>query len=146
MPKLVNNSRLVSPRARFYLVIGTTALALLVLVYAVVFERDSATPFLQSHALPILVLATLTAILTGWLQARDPRMRAGLFFKSLGKGLMLFAAGAVLLFHPSVVFVLVFLLGYISSFIGSMQSRAARRLKMETQPPNEKPGRAPLMP
>jgi hypothetical protein len=45
----VNNKRLSSPRARFYLVIGTTALALLVLVYAVVFEHGSGIAFLESY-------------------------------------------------------------------------------------------------
>jgi len=73
MPKLANNNRLISPGARFYLVIGTTALALLVLVYGVVFEHGSAITFLESYPGLMLVLAALVVIFSGWRQAKDPR-------------------------------------------------------------------------
>jgi hypothetical protein len=133
MPKLTDNSYPPSPRARMYLVIGMTVLASIMVLYIVLSGPNSAMSFLKSHPLPLLLLATLFAVLSGWLQARDPRLRPGLFFKSLGKSLMIFAASAVLLFRPSIVFVLAFLLGYISSVIGSMQFRAARRSETNTQ-------------
>jgi hypothetical protein len=146
MPKLVNNNRLVSPRARFYLVIGTTALALLVLVYAVVFEHGSAKTFLESiPAWLVLVLATLAVIFSGWRQAKDPLFKAGLLAKSIGKGLLLAGAVSLLTKLPSPFVWSCFVLGIVSSAVGTAQFLSARR-KAATQPPNEKEGGAPLKP
>jgi cytochrome c biogenesis protein CcdA len=134
MPKLVNNNRLVSPRARFYLVIGTTALALLLLVYAVVFEHSSAITFLESNPGLMLVLATLVVILSGWRQAKDPRFRAGLLAKSVGKGLLLAGAVALLTKLPSPFVWSCFVIGIVSSAVGTAQFFSRR--KAVTQPPN----------
>jgi hypothetical protein len=141
MPKLVNNSRLVSARARFYLVIGSTALALLVLVYAVVFEHGSAKIFLESiPAWLVLLFATLVSIFSGWRQAKDPIFKAGLLAKSIGKGLILAGAAVALLTNLSSANVwFCFLFGIVSHAIGSAQFFSARR-KAPTQPPNEKEG------
>jgi hypothetical protein len=146
MPKLANNNRLISPRARFYLVIGTTALALLVLVYAVVFEHGSAKTFLESiPAGLVLVLATLAVIFSGWRQAKDPLFKAGLLAKSIGKGLILAGAVALLANLSSALVWSCFLVGIVSSAIGTAQFFSASR-KARTQPPNEKDGEAPLKP
>jgi sulfite exporter TauE/SafE len=145
MPKLVNNGRLVSPRARFYLVIGTTALALLVLVWAVVFERGSAITFLESYPRLMLVLATLVVIFSGLAQAKDQRSSAGLLAKFIGKGLLLAGAVALLTKLPSSFVWSCFVLGIVSSAVGTAQFFSARR-KAATQPPNEKEGGAPLEP
>ena len=141
MPKPINNNRLVSPRARFYLVIGTTALALLVLVYAVVFEHGSAKTFLESSPWLMLVLATLVVIFSGWRQAKDQRFRAGLLAKSIGKGLLLAGAVALLTKLPSPFVWSCFVLGIVSSAVGTAQFFSARR-KAATTPPNEKEGGA----
>ena len=143
MPKLVHNSRLVSPRARFYLVIGTATLALLILVYAVVFEHGSTITFLESYPRLALVLAILVVIFSGWRQARDLIFKAGLLAKSIGKGLILAGAVALLTNLSTALVWFCFLLGIISSAIGSVQFFSARR-KEATQAPNEKPGGAPL--
>ena len=67
-------------------VIGTTALALLVLVHAVVFEHGSDIAFLESYpAWLIRALAALVAIFSGWRRAKDPIFKAGLLAKSIGK-------------------------------------------------------------
>jgi hypothetical protein len=146
MPKLINNSCVVSPRARFYLVIGTTALALLVLVYAVVFEHGSAKTFLESiPAWLVLLLAALVAIFSGWRQAKDPLFKAGLWAKSIGKGLILAGAIALLTNLSSALVWSCFGLGIVSSAVGTAQFFSARR-KAATQPPNEKEGGAPLEP
>jgi hypothetical protein len=135
MPKLVNNSRLVSPRARFYLVIGTTALALLVFVYAVVFEHGSAKTFLESiPAWPVLLLAALVAIVSGWRRTKDPIFKAGLLAKSIGKGLLLAGAVALLTNLSSALVWLCFLLGFVSYTVGIAQFFSYRR-KAPTQPP-----------
>jgi cytochrome c biogenesis protein CcdA len=145
MPKLANNSRLVSPRARFYLVIGAMALALFVLVYAVVFEHGSAKTFLESYPRLMLVLATLVVIFSGWAQAKDQRFRAGLLAKSIGKGLLLAGAVALLTKLPSPFVWSCFVLGLVSSAVGTAQFFSAHR-KAATQPPNEKEGGAPVEP
>jgi len=140
MPKPINNNRLVSPRARFYLVIGTTALALLVLVYAAVFEHGSARTFLESiPAWLVLVLATLVVIFSGWRQAKDQRFRAGLLAKSIGRGLLLAGAVALLTKLSSLFVWSCFVLGIVSSAVGTAQFFSARR-KAATTPPNEKEG------
>jgi hypothetical protein len=133
MPKLVNNSRLVSPRARMYLVIGLTALALLVLVYAVVFEHGSAIAFLESYpAWLMLVLATLVAIFSGWRRAKDPIFKAGLLAKSVGQGLILAGAVALLTNLSSALVWFCFLLGIVSYAIGIAQFFSARhKLQMK---------------
>src|SRR5262245_24397701 len=110
MPILSSN-RYLSPRVRMYLVIGVTLASVFVL-YSVLSGNSSAGAFLKSHPLPFLVLWIFTAMLAGWLRARDPRLRAGLFFKSFGTGLMIFAASAIVLFDlPSSVSLSAFLLG-----------------------------------
>ena len=58
-----NNSHLISPHTRMYLTIGITMLASLVLFCVVIFRRDSAVNFIESHPLPILVLVSLASIL-----------------------------------------------------------------------------------
>jgi len=128
MPKLVNNGRLVLPRARFYLVIGTTAFALLVLVWAVVFERGSAITFLESYLRLMLVLATLVVIFSGLAQAKDQRSSAGLLAKFIGKGLLLAGAVALLTKLPSSFVWSCFVLGIVSSAVGTAQqySQAGR--------------------
>jgi hypothetical protein len=130
-----SNKRLVSPRARFYLVIGMTALALLALVYAVVFERGSAITFLESYPWLILVFATLVTIFSGWrlAKAKDPIFKAGLLAKFIGKGLILAGAIALLTNLSSVLVWFCFLLGIASSTIGTAQFFSARR--KATQPP-----------
>jgi O-antigen/teichoic acid export membrane protein len=146
MPKLADNSRLVSPRARFYLVIGTTALALLVLVYAVVFEHGSAKTFIESiPAWLVLLLAALVATFSGWRQAKDQRLGAGLLAKSIGKGLFLAGAVALLTKLPSPLVWSCFVLGIVSSAVGTAQFFSSRR-KAATQPPKEKEGGVPLKP
>ncbi len=128
MPKLVNNSHFVSPRARFYLVIGTTALVLLALVYAVVFEHGSAMTFLESYpAWLILVFATLVTIFSGWRRAKDPIFKAGLLAKSIGQGLILVGAVALLTNLSSALVWFCFLLGVVSYAIGIAQFFSARR-------------------
>jgi O-antigen/teichoic acid export membrane protein len=144
MPKLVNNSRLVSPRARFYLVIGTTALALVIVVYTVLYNHSSSS-LLESNPWLMLVLATLVVIFSGWRQAKDQRFRAGLLAKSIGKGLLLAGAVALLTKLPSPFVWSCFVLGIVSSAVGTAQFFSARR-KAATQPPNEKEGGAPLEP
>ena len=133
---------LVSPRARFYLVIGTTALALLALVWAVLFERGSAITFLESYPRLMLVLATLVVIFSGLAQAKDQRSSAGLLAKFIGKGLLLAGAVALLTKLPSSFVWSCFVLGIVSSAVGTAQFFSARR-KAPTQPPNEKEGGAP---
>jgi hypothetical protein len=60
-------------------------------------------------------------------------LRAGLFFKSFGTGLIIFAVSAVLLFDdPRGVALPAFLLGAIS-VIGSIQFREARRREKKGQ-------------
>jgi hypothetical protein len=123
-----NNKRLVSPRARFYLVIGMTALALLALVYAVVFEHGSAITFLESYpAWLILVFATLVTIFSGWVRARDPIFKAGLLAKFIGQGLILAGAVALLTNLSSALVWFCFLLGIVSHAIGTAQFLSARR-------------------
>ena len=133
MPKRAKNSYLSSPLARMYLVVGTAMLVSIVLLYLALSGPNSALTFLKSRPMPILVLWTLTAILIAWLRARDPRLRAGLF-KSFGTGLIIFAVSAVLLFDdPRGVALPAFLLGAISSVIGSIQFREARRREKKGQ-------------
>src|ERR1700751_4214063 len=133
MPKRAKNSYLSSPLARMYLVVGTAMLVSIVLLYLALSGPNSALTFLKSRPMPILVLWTLTAILIAWLRARDPRLRAGLF-KSFGTGLIIFAVSAVLLFDDSRAVALpAFLLGAISSVIGSIQFREARRREKKGQ-------------
>jgi FtsH-binding integral membrane protein len=116
MPKRAKNGYLSSPLARMYLVVGIAMLVSIVLLYLALSGPNSALTFLKSRPMPILVLWTPTAILVAWLRARDPRLRAGLFFKSFGTGLIIFAVSAVLLFDdPRGVALPAFLLGAISS-------------------------------
>ena len=134
MPKRAKNSYLSSPLARMHLVIGIAMLVSIVLLYLALSGPNSALTSLKSRPMPILVLWTLTAILVAWLRARDPRLRAGLFFKSFGTGLIIFAVSAVLLFDdPRGVALPAFLLGAISSVIGSIQFREARRREKKGQ-------------
>ena len=133
MPKLANNSYLPSPRVRMFLVVGLAILASTAMVYIFLARPGSTLDFLNSHALPILVLASITGILSGWLQARDPRFRSGLFLRSAGKGLILFGAGAAFFQLPSAVTLSCLVLGFVSSLVGGMQARAARRRDMESQ-------------
>jgi hypothetical protein len=126
-----------------YLVVGAAMLAGIVVLYLVPSGPNPAMIFLKSRPLPLVVLLALTAIFTGWLRARDPKLRAGLFFKSFGNGLIVLAVSSVLLFDlPSAVSVSAFFLGFSPSVIGTMQFRAARRLKTD-QVPNQK--RPPLI-
>jgi len=68
-------------------------------------------------------------------RARNLKLRAGLFFKSFGNGLIVLGVSSVLLFDlPPVVSVSAFFLGLISSFIGTIEFRAARRLKTDQVP------------
>jgi hypothetical protein len=123
-----NNKRLVSPRARFYLVIGMTALALLVLVYAVVFEHGSAKTVLESiPAWLVLSLASLVAIFSAWRRAKDPIFKAGLLAKAIGRGLILAGAVALLTNLSSALVWFCFLLGIVSYAIGIAQFLSARR-------------------
>jgi len=64
------------------------------MLYILLFERNSTIAFLEAHLLPILVVATLPAILSGWAQARAKLPKAGIFLKSVGRGLIIFVAGA----------------------------------------------------
>ena len=116
-----------------FLVVGMAILASTAMVYIVLSRPGSTLDFLKSHSLPVLVLASLTAILSGWLQARDPRFRSGLFLRSAGKGFILFGAGAAIFLNlPSAVPVSCFVLGFFMSIVGGMQFRAARRRDMES--------------
>src|SRR2546429_1455606 len=130
MSKPADDTHVDSPRARFYFVIGMAMLTVLAISYVLLFRPNSAVAFLQSHVLPILALATLGAILSGWVQARDQRFRAGLFARSLGRGLIILGAGAAFLpSRPPVLVLSFFVVGFISSVTGAMQLRTARRLK-----------------
>ncbi len=139
MPKLAN-SYIHAPRVRMYLVVGAAMLAGIVVLYIVLSGPNPAMTFLKSRPLPLVVLLTLTVIFTGWLQARDPKLRAGLFSKSFGNGLLILALSSALLFDlPPAVSVSAFFLGFISSVIGTMQFRAARRLKTGQVPDQKRP-------
>jgi FtsH-binding integral membrane protein len=119
MPKRAKNSYLSSPLARMYLVVGIAMLVSIVLLYLALSGPNSALTSLKSRPMPILVLWTLTAILVAWLRARDPRLRAGLFFKSFGSGLIIFAVSAVLLFDdPEELHCLLFCLALFHPLLG----------------------------
>src|SRR5262249_53696438 len=103
MPTVSRNS-LLSPRVRMFLIIGVTLLTSSTLAYILLFDPNSSMRFLKARPLALLLVATVTAVLSGWVQARNPRFRAGLLFKSLGRGFVLFGAGAALLTNlPSAV-------------------------------------------
>jgi len=89
----------------------------------------------------MLVLATLVVIFSGLSQAKDQRFSA----KSIGKGLLLAGAVALLTKLPSSFVWSCFVLGIVSSAVGTAQFFSASR-KAATQPPNEKEGGAPLEP
>jgi O-antigen/teichoic acid export membrane protein len=125
-------------------VIGASALALLIVVYTVLFNHPSSI-LLESSPWLMLVLATLVVIFSGWRQAKDQRFRAGLLAKSIGKGLLLAGAVALLTKVSSLFVWSCFVLGIVSSAVGTAQFFSARR-KAATQPPNEKEGGAPLEP
>src|ERR1041384_3794799 len=101
MPKLANSGHILSPRIRMYLVIGAVLLTSLGMVYLMLLGPTSVSRILESHSLLLLVIWTLTMALTGWLRARDPRLRAGLSCTYLGKALIVFAVAEVLLFNVS---------------------------------------------
>jgi hypothetical protein len=139
MPKPADNSRLVSPRARFYLVIGLTALALLALVYVALFKHGFLESFLESYPVwLILVFATLVTIFSGWMRAKDPIFRAGLLAKFIGQGLILAGAVALLTNLSSALVWFCFILGIVSYATGTAQFLSARRTrrKAPTQPQN----------
>jgi FtsH-binding integral membrane protein len=130
-----NNSHLISPHTRMYLTIGITMLASLVLFCVVIFRRDSAVNFIESHPLPILVLVSLASILRLWVELKSKTLKAGIFLRSFGRFLIIFAVGAIFLLNlPSAVTLTCFALGFVSSIIGAMQFRAARRLERDAQP------------
>ena len=134
MPKLANDGYLPSPRVRMFLIIGMATLASAAILYVFLSKSDLTQDFLKSHPFPIFVLATLSAIFSAWLQARYSRIRAGLFLRSAGRGLILFCAGAAFFLNlPSAVPASLFALGFVSSVVGGMQFRAARRRDMESQ-------------
>jgi uncharacterized membrane protein YfcA len=123
-----NDTRHLSARARVYLVIGITTFAVVIMLYLLRIERNSAIAFLESHLLPILVVATLSSILSGWAQARAKLPKAGIFLKSVGRGLTIFVAGAAFFLKlPETVLVTCLALGVILSVIGTMVFRTVRR-------------------
>jgi len=141
MPRRANNSYLPAPRTRMYLVIGTALLSSIGMMYVVLRGPTRALDFLKSRSLLLVALLTLSTVLTGWLQARDPKLRPGFFFKYCGRALIIFAVGSVLLFNTrSAVPLIAFCVGLVLSVVGTMQSRAARRSaasgQSQTRPPS----------
>ena|SRR6266404_6514397 len=134
-----NVTRHLSAPARFYLVIGITTFAVVIMLYLLLFERNSTIAFLEAHLLPILVVATLSAILSGWAQGRAKLPKAGIFLKSVGRGLIIFVAGAAFFLKlPETVLVTCLALGVISSVIGTIVFRTVhRRLNTTNQIPDQ---------
>src|SRR5579863_10614124 len=114
MSKLATNSYVPSSRARMYLIIGMAMLASGALVYVVLSDPNSALAFFKSHAFLLPLVAILSAILSGWLQARAKMSKVGILLKFLGRGLIIFGVAAVFFLKlPDAVLVICFGLGFV---------------------------------